>query len=98
MNAATYLVEACDAAGPRRPLRLVVHLPEAESRSESARTLPEAINNHFAYRERHLRKELARLIRYGVVSLVIGLLFLVVCIALRRALMYARFVGRPIDY
>jgi hypothetical protein len=85
-NAASYLGEACEEAGSRRSLRLVIHLPDPEARSDAARTLPEAVNNYFAYRERQLRKDLVRLLRYGAVSLVIGLLFLMACIALRRAL------------
>lgn len=85
-NAAAYLLEACDEAGSR-PLRLIVHLPALEAQSESARTLPRAVNNYFAYRERQLRKDLLKLLRYGAVSLVIGLVFLMACLALRRALM-----------
>lgn len=85
-NAAAYLLEACEEAGSRRPLRLIVHLPAAESASDNARTLPDAVHHYFAYRERQLRTDLIRLLRYGLVSLVIGLLFLVACLALRRAL------------
>ncbi len=85
-NAAAYLLDACSEAGGRRPLRLIVHLPISEAQSDSARTLPEAVNHYFAYRERQLRNELLKLFRYGIVSLVIGLLFLVACLLLRRAL------------
>jgi hypothetical protein len=85
-DAAAYLLEACDEAGGRRPLRLVVYLPDAEARTEAARTLGEAINNYFAYRERQLRRDLLKLMRYGAASLAIGLVFLVACIVLRRAL------------
>jgi hypothetical protein len=85
-NAATYLLDACNEAGSRRRLRLIVYLPHTEAQSDSARTLPEAVNNYFAYRERQLRNELMKLLRYGVVSLAIGLLFLVACLVLRRAL------------
>lgn len=86
-NAAAYLLEACNEAGSRRPLRLVVHLPAAEASGDSARTLPQAVNNYFAYRERQLRKDLLKLLRYGAVSLVIGLLFLMACLTLRRVLL-----------
>jgi hypothetical protein len=89
--AAAYLVQACDEAGERRSLRLVIHLPDSEAQSESARTLADAIHNYFAYRERQLRKDLIKLLRYGAVSLMIGLLFLMGCIALRRAL-----IARPL--
>ncbi len=86
-NAAAYLLEACDEAGGRRPLRLVVHLPACEVHSESALTLAQSVNNYFAYRERQLRKDLLKLLRYGAASLVIGLVFLMACLALRRTLM-----------
>jgi hypothetical protein len=85
-SAAAYMQEACDEAGSRRKLRLVVHLPASEAEGATPRTLTEAVNNYFSCRERQLRKELIRLLRYGAISLVIGLLFLMVCIALRRAL------------
>lgn len=86
-NAAAYLLEACDEAGSRRPLRLIVHLPASDLEHESARTLAQSVNNYFAYRERQLRKDLLKLLRYGAISLFIGLLFLVACLALRRELM-----------
>lgn len=92
-NAASYLLEACDEAGGRRPLRLIVNLPDAEARSEAALTLPSAINNYFGYRERQLRKEVMRLLRYGAVSLLIGLLFLMTCIALRRGLIARGYIA-----
>lgn len=91
-NAAAYLLQACDEAGGRRPLRLVVNLPDIEARSDAARTLPEAINNYFAYRERQIRKDVMRLLRYGAVSLLIGLLFLMACIVLRRELIARGYI------
>lgn len=92
-DAAAYLMQACDEAGGRLALRLVVGLPDAEARSEAAQTLPGAINNYFAYRERQLRKEVVRLLRYGAVSLLIGLLFLMACIALRRELIARGYIA-----
>jgi hypothetical protein len=85
-NAEQYLLEACREARSHRQLRLVVHLPEKEMRSEAARTLPSAVNNYFAYRQREQRLDILRLLHQGMISLVIGLLFLVACLALRRTL------------
>lgn len=82
--AESYLLDACREAGIRRPLRLIVHLPGPEAHSEAARTLPDAVHNYFAYRERELGADILRLLRYGAASFVIGLLFLVACLALRR--------------
>jgi hypothetical protein len=79
-----YLLEACREAGGRRPLRLVVHLPSPEAEGEAARTLADAVHNYFAYRERQLRADILQMLRYGAVSFIIGLAFLVACLALRR--------------
>jgi len=81
-----YLVEACREAGGHRPLKLVVHLPEAEANSDAARTLPEAVHNYFSYREHQLRADIRQLLRYGAISLTIGLTFLIACLGLRRGL------------
>jgi hypothetical protein len=79
-----YLLEACREVGSGRPLKLIVHLPEVEANSEAAHTLSDAIHNYFAYRERELRADIRRLLRFGAGSFVIGLGFLVACLALRR--------------
>ena len=79
-----YLVEACGEAGTRRRLRIVVHLPQSEAASEAARTLSDSVHNYFAYRERQLRADILRLLRYGAVSFVIGIVFLIGCLVLRN--------------
>jgi hypothetical protein len=79
-----YLLEACREAGTRRPLRLIVHIPQLEAESEAARTLPDAVHNYFAYRERQLKADMLRLLHYGSISFLIGLAFLIACLFLRR--------------
>jgi hypothetical protein len=92
-----YLLEACREAGTRRPLRLVVHLPLLEAQSEAARTLPDAVHNYFAYRERQLRTDMLRLIHNGGISFLIGLVFLIGCLLLRRWLLALPLgIDRPI--
>jgi hypothetical protein len=86
-----YLLEACREAGSHRPLRLVVHLPRPEAQSEAARTLADAVHNYFGYRERQLRTDTFRLLRFGAFSFALGLGFLVACLVLRRWL-----VARPL--
>lgn len=81
-----YLIEACREAGTRRPSRLIVHLPAAEAASDAAHTLQEAVHNYFEYRQHQARTDILRLLRYGAVSLVIGILFLMACLTLRRVL------------
>lgn len=82
--AEAYIEDAVREIGPRQPCKLVVHLPAAELGREEARTLPEAIGHYFAYRARQTRVDLRRLLRRGVASLVIGLVFLFACLSLRR--------------
>jgi hypothetical protein len=87
-----YLTDACHEVGTHRPLRLIVHLPAGEAASEAARTLPEAVHHYFRYREAQLGTDLRQLLRYGFASLAIGLLFLVTCLTVRRALV-GRFLA-----
>jgi hypothetical protein len=82
-GAVDYLLEACREAGAHRDLRLVIHLPQHEAAGEAAHTLPEAIHNYFAYRERQSRADSRRMLRFGALSFGIGLVFLVTCLALR---------------
>jgi hypothetical protein len=91
-----YLLEAVREAGSRRPLRLVVHMPESEAASDAAHTLAEAVHNYFAYRERQARTDILRMLRYGVVSFVIGIAFLVSCLGLRRTVVAPLGVDRAI--
>jgi len=84
-DAERYLLEACQEAGARHKLRLVVYLPASEAANDAAHTLPDAVHNYFAYRERELRLDLIRLLRYGAVCLGIGVAFLMACLGLRRA-------------
>lgn len=77
-----YLVEACREAGNAR-LRLVVHLPPAEAGSATARGMADAIHNYFGYRQRQLRLEILRMLRFGAISFLVGLVFLALCLGLR---------------
>ena len=85
-DAERYLLEACREARSHPRLRLVVHLPAQEVAKEEARTLADSVHNYFAYRELELRTDIARLLRIGFVSLGIGIVFLITCLVLRRAL------------
>jgi hypothetical protein len=78
-----YIVEASREIGINRAAKLVVHVPGAEATSEDARSLPEAVAHYFEYRAHQARLELRTLLRLGTVSLVIGLVFLSVCLSLR---------------
>jgi hypothetical protein len=79
-----YLLEACREAGTRRAVRLIVHLPKSETESEAARTLADAVHHYFDYRANQLRSDIVRLVHYGAASFVIGIAFLMGCLALRQ--------------
>ncbi len=86
-EAESYIDGAIREIGPRRPKKLLIHLPASLVDSSDARTLPDAVRNYFLYRARQIRRELQRLLARGLVSLVIGLAFLFACLTLRRSLL-----------
>jgi hypothetical protein len=80
-----------------RPLELVVYLakpPDCAAtfgRKDAQRTgndpqplVQEAVQNYFAHKMAHARREFSQLMRRGRASLLIGLLFLVACLSLSR--------------
>lgn len=70
--------------GWRGPVRLVFYMPAAAVGTEDARTLPAAIHNYFAYRSRQRGLTLRETLRRGFVSLLVGMLFLGLCLSLRQ--------------
>jgi hypothetical protein len=81
-----YIGEAIRELGPSRPAKLLVYLPAIELHSGDAQQVPEAVANFFAYRAQHARQELRRLLQRGAANLAIGLLFLFLCLSVRRSL------------
>jgi hypothetical protein len=84
--AEAYIEDAMREIGPRHPCKLVIHLHADERTSEDARTLPDSIAHYFEYRAHQTQVELRRLLRRGVMSLVIGLAFMFACLSLRHSL------------
>lgn len=84
--AETYIEEAVAEIGASRPMKLVVHLADAAADDPDADALPEAIANYFQYRATHVGRELRGLVHQGAVNLVIALVFLAACLALRRSI------------
>jgi hypothetical protein len=72
-----------------------VYLPGAEADSDAARSLPDAVQNYCAYREHQARADMLRLLRYGAASFAIGILFLSVCLAIRRTLVVSAPLWDP---
>lgn len=85
-EAEDYIVGALREIGPARPVKLVLHLPEAALALPEAATLVPAVHNHFRLRAVHTGKELRQVLKVGAISLCIGLTFLGVCVSLREFL------------
>jgi hypothetical protein len=68
------------------PIRILVHLPAAETTGEEAAALGPAMTRYFQYRADHASGELKELFRLGRFSLAVGLVVLGVCLLLGRVL------------
>jgi hypothetical protein len=79
-----YIVDAVREIGRHHPIKLVVYLPEAALDTEDTRTLPAAVRNYFTYRAMHTGRMLERVLRRGFASVVVGVLFLGLCLSLRH--------------
>jgi hypothetical protein len=63
------------------PLRLVVYLQNRPSGADAQRVIEQAVHNYFAYKTALNHREFKLLLREGRLSLLIGLLFLTVCLS-----------------
>ena len=79
-----YLVESAEEIGTELPIALVFELPAAEIPTARA-LLPEALSNYFTARALSTRRALNRLLREGRAALVIGLVFLGLCLVASEA-------------
>jgi hypothetical protein len=68
------------------PLVLVVHLKEFPSDHEPQPVIEKGVHHYFAYRARLNRLEFRRLLKEGRHSLIVGILFLAVCLTAGHAL------------
>lgn len=66
-----------------------MHLPASALDTADARSIPVAIPHYFEYRASQANRELTTLLRTGVISLMIGLLFLAICLGARSLLRHA---------
>lgn len=69
------------------PLVFRLHLPVGQRDEEPERTVTEAVHNYFRYRADLARLEQRRKLQDGRGSLIVGLVFLGVCVALRQLLL-----------
>ena len=85
-KAAAYIVVSAREASSGAALALAVHLGRETGSKDTDALLRQAVREHFERRAAAKRRELRELLRTGRVSLLIGLVFLAVAIALANFL------------
>lgn len=83
-SAAEYIADSARELHGKGPLELHIYLDQTPERAVSL-AAENAIRAHFGRRATHLRRQLRDLLRDGVVSLVIGIAFLVVFFIIGQA-------------
>jgi hypothetical protein len=86
-DAEEYIVDSADEYPLKKPLTLIIHLPADQLQAGDAPDLAQAIHNYFAYRLDVTERRLRFYFRDGRITLLVGLIFLFVCIALRQLVM-----------
>lgn len=77
-DAAEYIEEAMKELSKHPKVKLLIHLQESSGEIDR-KQLIEAVHNYFAYRARATRLQLKEKLRFGRISLLIGILFLALC-------------------
>jgi len=83
-SAEAYIVDSVQEFHLDTPIRLVLHLPLAACTDEAASSVPAAIHNYFLYRAEITSKELRFTLQQGRIALLIGLVFLFLCITAQQ--------------
>src|SRR5262245_10922647 len=81
-DAEEYIVDSADEHPISQPLRLAIYLPRDQIGAQH--DLKQAVHNYFAYRADETRRRLRFFLRNGRIQLVVGLVFLFVCILVRQ--------------
>jgi hypothetical protein len=84
-EAEQYIVGAARELDARRPLAIILHLPERAAKHRSARDIPEGLHHYFRYRSAQAAIDLRELFRVGRQSLCIGLCVLGVTVIVNQA-------------
>jgi len=79
-DAEEFIVSWARELPPDQPLKIVVHVPEAQASTPEARELDGALKRYFDHRAQAIRRELRELFRIGRRALAIGLTVLSLCI------------------
>ena len=85
-KAEEYIVDSLKELPSRAACRLVIHLDQPTGLPDESAVIGDAVHVHFARRVQVLRRSLHRLMRRGVISLAIGIAFLVAIFGLVRLL------------
>lgn len=88
-NAENYIVESAKELHATVPSELVVYLDQPSPGGNEERVLENAVRTHFTRRALHLRRNLRELMRHGVISLGIGLTFLILFFIIGQAVVRA---------
>ncbi|NLE01237.1 MAG: hypothetical protein GX640_15325 [Fibrobacter sp.] len=86
-DAEHYIVDTVRAFPIKTKLKLVFYLRE-EHQKEASKILLKAIENYFGYRAMMSSRELRSLLHEGRIALLMGCVFLVICIGARAALSF----------
>lgn len=80
VSAEKYIVDSVQDLHFDSPVSIIFYLPQAVCSDEASRSISEAIHNHFTYRHDVTSKELRFTLHQGRIALLIGLVFLFMCI------------------
>lgn len=80
-----FIVDSARELCSRRPREIVLHLDQAPNDPDAQHVVSDAIRIHFARRSENSRRELRKLMRRGMISLAVGLTFLVTLFLIAQA-------------
>lgn len=79
-HAEEYIVGWAHELPHDKPIRIIIHVPASELKSEHAKELDESIHRYFEYRAAVIARELKQLFSIGRKSALIGAAVLAICI------------------
>lgn len=80
-DAEEFIVSWAQEFHHHEPVELLVHLENAPDQGDPTRLVTDAVHNYFAYRARLNELEFKRLMKQGRASLLVGVSFLLLCLA-----------------
>lgn len=86
-DAEEFITSWAQESSPGAAFTLIVHLSSSATPVASQELVESAVRNYFGYRAKLNRLEFKRLLKQGRTSLIIGLLFLGVCLSISQLLL-----------